>query len=256
MGTFSHRLNDVVKPLANRTLLARSYDGGMDVTEVRHRNLRHLLAALRLRGVSKQKDQAQQLGALGSSYLSQLSAGKTMGDATARKIELAMGHQHGWMDHPQWRETSGTAPISHGEDTVIDHPPAARSSRVFVRGIVHMNKLGFWDEIEESPDGDGHFSIQTDDPDAYFLRVKGPSAVLPVMSGWYILLLPNLVPETGMHVVIALSDGTFTLREFLWHRDGEYCLQSVDNERLMLPESDVKYMHSMAGAMMPNQLKR
>lgn len=74
----------------------------MDIFEIRHRNLMLILAALEARGVTKNKDQAQQLGALGASYLSQLKARKNLGDATARKIEVATRRPTGWMDQPQW----------------------------------------------------------------------------------------------------------------------------------------------------------
>lgn len=91
----------------------------MDATEIRHRNLLVLISTLEGRGVTKGKDQAQQMGALGASYLSQLKGGKKMGDDTARKIEAAMRKPRGWMDAAQW-EQAETAPESHSQSVRFD----------------------------------------------------------------------------------------------------------------------------------------
>jgi hypothetical protein len=91
----------------------------MDATEIRHRNLLVLISTLEGRGVTKNKDQAQQMGALGASYLSQLKGGKKMGDDTARKIETAMRKPRGWMDSAQW-EHEKTAPESHSQSVRFD----------------------------------------------------------------------------------------------------------------------------------------
>lgn len=74
----------------------------MDVFETRQRNLLHLLQQLGARGITKNVDAAQALGGLGASYLSQLKAGKRIGEETARKIERALHRPQGWMDLPQW----------------------------------------------------------------------------------------------------------------------------------------------------------
>lgn len=70
----------------------------MDVTAIRHSNLLALVEALNKRGIIKRMDQAQALGGLGSSFLSQLVGGKKMGDDVARKIEAAAEKPHGWLD--------------------------------------------------------------------------------------------------------------------------------------------------------------
>jgi len=79
----------------------------MDVIEIRHRNLLFLLEQLTGRGITRTKDAAQALGGLGSSYLSQMKGGKTIGEDTARRIEKATYKPHGWMDQPQWSVSEG-----------------------------------------------------------------------------------------------------------------------------------------------------
>lgn len=88
----------------------------MDVIETRHTNLLALIRALELKGITKRKDQAQRLGGLGSSYLSQLIRGKKMGEDVARKIEGEAGQARGWMDQNHSSLAQDSLP------TVVDPP--------------------------------------------------------------------------------------------------------------------------------------
>lgn len=75
----------------------------MDIGEIRQRNFRHLINQLEADGVTKRRDQGEKLGGfLSASYVSQLLAGKYIGDEVASKICEALGLQRGWMDRPQW----------------------------------------------------------------------------------------------------------------------------------------------------------
>lgn len=73
----------------------------MDVYDTRHRNLLWLMHANKAAG-GKDKDFGQRVGGIGGSFLSQLKAGKKMGDDVARGIDAALGKPSGWMDSPQW----------------------------------------------------------------------------------------------------------------------------------------------------------
>jgi hypothetical protein len=102
MQIFSSQLTSESKrraPWAHRLRLADDYAWRvMDVYEIRHANLLALVEELRARRVTKRMDQAQQLGGLGSSFLSQLLGGKKIGDDVARKIDEAAGKPRGWLD--------------------------------------------------------------------------------------------------------------------------------------------------------------
>lgn len=100
MSIFSPQLNLSVKPLAKHTLAAGIYSFAMDVSEIRLRNLKRLEADLRL-NFKTQKSIAVVLD-MAPSFLSQLLAGKKLGDDLARKIEKIRGLPNGWMDTPQW----------------------------------------------------------------------------------------------------------------------------------------------------------
>ena len=146
-------------------------------------------------------------------------------------------------------------PVSRIEETGSEYA-LPRQARVQVRGTAYMDKAGFWLELVDDPDGNGYFTIGTEDPNAYIVRVRATGEPPLGMSGWYFLLLPSLRPDVGVHVLVRLRDGRSTIREFLWHREGEYAFQAPDGSRLVLPEGDVEYVHCVAGAMMPSQLKR
>lgn len=73
----------------------------MDVYEIRHKNLLWLLAANKASG-HLAKDFGQRAGGIVPAHLSQLKAGKRMGDDIARGIDAGLGKPAGWMDSPQW----------------------------------------------------------------------------------------------------------------------------------------------------------
>lgn len=68
----------------------------MDVSAIRLANLKSIVAARTSKGSTK-KDAAVELD-MSASFLSQLLAGKRMGDELARKIEVTLSLPHGWMD--------------------------------------------------------------------------------------------------------------------------------------------------------------
>jgi len=85
----------------------------MDVSEIRHRNLLWLLEANKATGRSARAF-GQRAGGIGQSMLSQLKAGKPMGNEMARRIDTGLGKPRGWMDNPQWE--GGAAPAMDVSD--------------------------------------------------------------------------------------------------------------------------------------------
>lgn len=144
MNLFSHELNTTVKLSANRLHSVSDYASCMDIFEIRHRNLMAIIQAIEARGVTKNKDQAQQLGALGASYLSQLKSGKRIGEDTARKVEAATGRVTGWMDQPQWE---GGEIQSHSQPLRLD----ADTLRNTIIGIRRTNKEYSLDDVLNNP---------------------------------------------------------------------------------------------------------
>ena len=151
----------------------------MDVIEIRHRNLLVLLTALEKRGIKKTRDQAQQLGALGSSYLSQLKGGKKMGDTTARKIEYGAGKPYGWLDMPRWDNDELQL---EALDTAL--PSESQSMRLDVSMIAETVKAV---RVHEERHG-RKFSMETEEGAALFVHWYAIRAKLPDVD-----VLDNLI---------------------------------------------------------------
>lgn len=165
MTVFSHELNLSVKPIAKHSWLAGNYALPMDIFEIRHRNLLAILEALEARGVTKNKDQAQQIGALGASYLSQLKAGKKLGEDTARKIEAATRRPNGWMDQPQWKDAHQPALSSHSQPVRLDPVMLSQTYKAL---------------LTLDPEADHPISLANLDDAAHFVQVYEMRAAMPI----------------------------------------------------------------------------
>jgi len=118
-----------------------------------------------------------------------------------------------------------------------------------------MGMEGYWVDLEYPVgDGDGYFEHPTRDPDAYVLRVKGDSMHPAIRSGWYVLVEPNAEPQQGEYVLVKLNDGRSTVKELLWHRNGEYSLLAISNDaRMTVPEEQVEGIYSIAAVLPPSR---
>lgn len=227
----------------------------MDISRIRHINLHWLLKELELKGMTRAKDQALALGPMSASFLSQLKGGKKMGDDVARKLEAASGKDHGWMDRPQWDEVTERSmlPVSRSDATET-HIPRSAFRRVPVVGTASLGMDGFWTDLEYPVGhGDGYFEFPTTDRDAYVLQVRGGSMHPAIRSGWYVVIEPNKQPQMGEFVMVKLTDGRSTVKEFLWHRDGEYVLNAIaTGDRLVIGEEDIEAIHHVGGILPPS----
>jgi hypothetical protein len=163
MTEFSHELNVTVKPAAKRLALANSYPSAMDIFDIRRRNLMEMLDALARRGITLQKDQAHQLG-MAPSFLSQLKAGKKMGEDVARKLEEETRKARGWMDKPQWDDAEETAPQSQSQPLILDVSMIAETVRALRLNAENHGRT---------------FSMESEKDVARFLRYYAYRQVLP-----------------------------------------------------------------------------
>ena len=164
MDKFSHELNLIVKPTAKRLCLANGYPLHMDIFEIRRRNLLALLASMKERGIRLQKDQAQRLG-VAPSFLSQLAAGKKMGEDVARKFEVEARKDHGWMDHPNWSDSADEAASeSQSQSLILDVSMMAETIRALRKSAKLHHRL---------------FTMETEEDVARFLRFYRVRQVLP-----------------------------------------------------------------------------
>lgn len=102
----------------------------MDAAAIRWANLKEAVRRLEARtpGI-RRKDVAIALD-LSPSFLSQLLAGKKMGDDVARKIEAAQALSHGWMDSPQWHRLAEESPEYQSQPLRSEAEMLAASTRL------------------------------------------------------------------------------------------------------------------------------
>lgn len=104
----------------------------MDIFEIRLANLNALVADMKRRGITKQKDQALAMN-LSPSHLSQHVGGKKMGEDVARKIEAACQLPSGWFDSIQSAARVAESSADYGAAShfmKIDPPTIAAATRL------------------------------------------------------------------------------------------------------------------------------
>tara|TARA_R110000764_G_scaffold2641_4_gene11460 strand:- start:11237 stop:11893 length:657 start_codon:yes stop_codon:yes gene_type:complete len=140
--------------------------------------------------------------------------------------------------------------------TAINEPSAgydvltAKEGNVPVVGKAELGADGFFEAMDYPPGhGDGVLLINSDDPNAYGLRVAGDSMHPRIKNGEFVLIEPNKPYCTGDEVMVRTSSGRSMIKEFIYHRDGMYRFDSVnqDHAPIHLHESDVEKIHLVGG---------
>lgn len=160
---------------------------------------------------------------------------------------------------PDWLSTGIGSPTERDEeisrsDATPAHIPRSAFRRVPVVGTASLGMDGFWTDLEYPVGhGDGYFEFPTTDKDAYVLQVRGGSMHPAIRSGWYVVIEPNKQVQMGEFVMVKLADGRSTVKEFLWHRDGEYVLHAIaTGDRLVVDEDDIAAIHHVGGILPPS----
>lgn len=127
--------------------------------------------------------------------------------------------------------------------------PARENRRVPVVGTAQLGADGFWAELGHPVGaGDGYLDVPSDDANAYAVRVVGDSMYPRIRSGEFVLCEPNHVYGPGDEVLVVTTDGRSMVKEFLYQRDGQVVLHSVNDGhgRLTLRAEDVEKIHYVA----------
>ncbi len=129
------------------------------------------------------------------------------------------------------------------------------SRRVPVVGTARMGDDGFYEEMSPEPGaGDGHVEIQTSDPNAYCLRVRGNSMFPAIRDGWYVLVEPHSPPTVGEYVVIKLNNGQRMVKELLYRRADSVEIISVNGgERRTIYNEDLLDIQAIGGVVPPSK---
>lgn len=201
-----------------------------------------------------QTELAKRAGMTQQSY-GALELGQSKRSAKLVELAAATGVDPLWLVTGQGEMLAAVAtPTVSNDDATLTRIPYDAFRRIPVVGIASLGMDGFWTDQEYPPGhGDGHFEFPTRDRDAYVLQVRGNSMFPAIRSGWYVAVEPNKQPQMGEFVLVRLVDGKRTVKEFLWHRDGEYVFSAVsDGSRLVIPETEIESVQHVAGILPPS----
>lgn len=135
--------------------------------------------------------------------------------------------------------------FGHPTAVFSDAGQVSRMARVAVVGAARMGDNGYYEEISSMPGaGDGTVLAQSDDPNAYALRVRGDSMFPAIRDGWYVVIEPGATPTPGEYVLIKLRNGQKMVKELILHRSDSITVVSVNGDKrrtIMADEIDPHY---------------
>lgn len=208
-------------------------------------------------GITEPAEMARRVGVKpAAAYQWESGVTKSLKADTALALSEVLGVNIGWLTTgrgPKRSESRGFEPVSRFGETI--NQSAYR--QIPVRGTASMGMDGYWVDLEYPVGhGDGYFEHPTSDPDAYVLRVKGDSMHPAIRSGWFVLVEPNGQVQQGEYVLVKLADGRSTVKELLWHRNGEYALLAIASDtRLTVSEEQVEGIYPIAAVLPPSKRK-
>tara|TARA_R110001592_G_scaffold65634_2_gene201212 strand:- start:3231 stop:3887 length:657 start_codon:yes stop_codon:yes gene_type:complete len=144
----------------------------------------------------------------------------------------------------------GISPVAINEPRSGYAVLTAKEGTVPVVGKAELGADGFFEALDyPAGHGDGVLLINSDDPNAYGLRVVGDSMHPRIKNGEFVLIEPNKPYCTGDEVMVRTASGKSMIKEFIYHRDGMYRFDSVnqDHAPIHLREDEVVKVHLVGG---------
>lgn len=139
--------------------------------------------------------------------------------------------------------------LRSAEFSIEPVPTATPFKQIPVVGHVKGGDGGYLEEMgHPTGDGDGHVEYPARDRNAYALRVRGDSMRPRIRPGEFVIVEPNHTPHPGDDVVVSTTDGRRLLKEFLYERNGDITLGSINiqNGPLTIAKSDILSIHYVA----------
>ncbi|HDZ2945724.1 helix-turn-helix transcriptional regulator [Klebsiella pneumoniae] len=128
-------------------------------------------------------------------------------------------------------------------------------TEVPVVGGAQLGDGGHWSNMQYPVGfGDGYIRWPTSDPDAYALRCSGDSMKPRIKDGEYVVIEPNHQYLPGDEVLVITKDERVMVKTFLYERDGEVMVMSINEEHLPIrfSLSEIHSMHYVAGIAKPS----
>lgn len=190
--------------------------------------------------------------------IQKITSGKTLHSKRLPDIAKTLGVTAEWLafgeDSSRFPDT-GTTLVLVGETTAQSsntdtEERKLRKGHVPVVGTAQLGDDGFFD-AEGYPvgHGAGYLNINSDDPDAYGLRVKGDSMSPRIRHGEYVLIEPNQPLVDYEEVLVMTLDGRKMIKVFSGRKDGFYRLESINAEHgpIHVAVDAVEAIHYVAG---------
>lgn len=124
-----------------------------------------------------------------------------------------------------------------------------------VVGGAQLGNGGFWTDLQYPIGfGDGYVNWPTNDPDAFSLKCKGDSMKPRIKNGEYVIVEPNHHYLPGDEVLVITKQGEVMVKTFLYERDNEVMVMSINEEHppLRFPLSDLEHIYYVAGIAKPS----
>ncbi|MBU6993539.1 S24 family peptidase [Ferrovum myxofaciens] len=161
---------------------------------------------------------------------------KRIADEMVDVIEQAFNLPHGWLDITRLSvaEPATSYPKIHNFDE-----PAVKSA--CFAGIVHGDESGYIEDSE--PPG----FVWPSGKQRYTLKVRGDFLAPRIKSGEYLVIHPENQPIPGDDVLVFLKDCRKMIKEFLYIRDSEVSLGSINNNQknVCVPLDQIEKMHQI-----------
>lgn len=138
------------------------------------------------------------------------------------------------------------AQAAAGSSNVEGNPARVKDGLVPVVGMAQLGTNGYFEALDfPVGHGDGYVRIYSDDPNAYALKVVGDSMEPRIRSGEYVLIEPNRGYLSGDEVLVRTVDGQSMIKVFMFCRDGQVRLLSVNDAHspLTMPEAAIEKIH-------------
>jgi phage repressor protein C with HTH and peptisase S24 domain len=179
--------------------------------------------------------------------IQKITSGKTQHPKRLPDIAVALGVKIDWLAHGSDNLETSTRietgdKTNNGEQTISGARVALRLGWIPVKGTARLSRDGAF-QLDTGKPGDsaGRLMVQSDDPNAYGLRVLGDSLSPRIKHGEYLIIEPSQPPVALEEAVVELTDGQMMVKIFVGLFDGFFRFDPVNGNGapLHIAEADV-----------------
>lgn len=212
-----------------------------------------ILALLAARGVSQRQVKptlaqicgiTYQAAAQWFSLQTNIRAEHLMAIAEHYRISVDWLLRGGSTPPPPPREGNGHS--QNLEQNVAGEGWAVKPGNIPVVGRAMLGTDGYFEALEYPVGhGEGYLNIFSEDPNAYGLRVVGNSMKPRIKHNEFVVVEPNSDFVSGDEVLVKTKSGQSMIKEYIYHRDGQYRFDSVNEsyDPVYLFDEEIELIH-------------